>query len=96
MHTAPCAACCCLLSEVTTQTLGHPSSFKAATCNNIGQKKRERTKLHMTMGNKYKHKIYNKNFFYYILLVSYMHLVGLEPMILPFTLLLQCWRNHLS
>lgn len=29
--TAPCAACCCKWSEVTTQTLGQPSSFKAET-----------------------------------------------------------------
>ena len=68
MHTAPCAACCCLLSEVTTQTLGHPSSFKAATCNNIGQKKeKERTILHMNLENKYKHKIHKENFFIYII-----------------------------
>ena len=69
MHTAPCAACCCLLSEVTTQTLGHPSSFKAATCNNIGQKKRKRENniTHEPGKCPYKHKIHKENFFIYII-----------------------------
>lgn len=32
-HTAPWAACCWQISEVTTQTLGHPSSLRATTWN---------------------------------------------------------------
>lgn len=35
MHTAPCAACCWQWSDVTTQTLGQPSSFRATTCAHV-------------------------------------------------------------